>query len=106
MVFSRPPPGMLLYLTTLVAVLPGVLGTADVGFTQTSYTFGEGDGTVQVCVGVTGSISGLFVVMVDVNAGGISGVGSGGNAIFSKSMMIINIKCLAMYNQVVVTYIR
>ena len=88
MVFSSPHATMLLYLTTLVAILPSVLGTAGVGFTQTSYTFGEGDGTVQVCVGIlTGSTTELFVVMVDVNAGGISGVGSGGNAIFSKSMM-------------------
>ena len=73
MVFSISPPRMLLYLTTLLTVLPSVLGTAEVGFNQTSYTVAEESGVmVSVCVGViTGSITDPtpFEVRVMVDGG-------------------------------------
>ena len=89
---------MLLYLPILVAILPSVLGTAEVGFTPTSYTFGEDDGTVQVCAGViTGSLDPTtldFVVSVMVDSGGTATIG--------KCMMILYSKCyvvLTTYNR-------
>lgn len=38
-------------LTTIIVFAP--LGNATIGFVQSSYTVGEGDGTVNVCVQIS-----------------------------------------------------